>query len=215
MATLTDIPYNYNVPATPDDPADDQPQMLINTQGIGLWTDRDHITFKEQNAGLHRLVRFPTTLDPAAIPPGPVNPPVSPPALFTQTVNSLPQLFWFSGDNSQTISQYVSGSTNASNGSTFLFGSNIIKWGISTIPTPGNTHKTGTVTFATEGVNSFPNKCFVVVGCLGVINSTVLDSGVSFSIRSYDQDKFVWVRNAPSNAIGLEYASFTWFAIGN
>lgn len=52
------LDYNTNVPNGPNDPGDDQPQMLTNTQSINTWTNVDHVGYNVINAGIHRQVRM-------------------------------------------------------------------------------------------------------------------------------------------------------------
>lgn len=55
MANFT---YNDGVPATNNNPTDDQPEMLLNTIAIQDLIDVDHITFNENDGGTHRQVTF-------------------------------------------------------------------------------------------------------------------------------------------------------------
>jgi hypothetical protein len=48
--------YNINVPNGPNDPADDQPQMLTNTVSISNLIAVDHIGFNVPEGGLHKQV---------------------------------------------------------------------------------------------------------------------------------------------------------------
>ena len=51
-------PYTTTVPNAPDDPADDQPLMQINTGSLGLWSDVDHIGFNQDKGGVHNIIHL-------------------------------------------------------------------------------------------------------------------------------------------------------------
>lgn len=204
--TLT---YNNNVPAGPDDPADDQPQMLVNTQSINSILDVDHFTFVEPNSGFHRQVTFPQNFTPSV--------PTSPPVLFTALdPNNLPQLFWYSGGATKTTDQYKNGLSNASFSSTFAFGGIIIKTGVITLTLSdqARAHATEAETFAALGVSAFPNKCLTMTATLNTTTSGTTVTDATLFLRTYDQTGFTWVRNVQIPAIGPTFASFNWIAIG-
>ncbi len=56
------LPANYHytttVPDAPNDPADDQPLMQINTASIGLWADVDHIGYNQGQGGVHNVIHL-------------------------------------------------------------------------------------------------------------------------------------------------------------
>lgn len=142
--------YNTGVPAAPNNPSNDQPQMLINTQAINAILGVDHVTFNNAAGGEHKQVTFEANNIPT--------PPVTPPVLFTNTVAGLAQLFFYSGDAAHSSSQYVTGS----NGSVVLLGGLIMKWAVVS---------TGSVqNLTTLGVANFPNNAFGGVSS-GIIGS--------------------------------------------
>lgn len=134
-------PININIPATNNDPADDQPLIRINFSNINSYLNIDHINPAAVGAGTHKQVTFYSNNVPT--------PPVSPPVLFTDTVAGLPQLKFYSGDSSHSSSQYVA----STSGSTFLLGGIILKWG-----TTANLASGSVVGFP----SAFPNNCYVV-----------------------------------------------------
>lgn len=136
------IPYTTNIPFANNDPSVDQPNMKINTNSIDQILNVDHVSFNTAGGGRHEQVTFDSNNVPAI--------PTSPPVLFTNTVAGLPQLFFYSGpDAAHTSAQYVA----ALNGSTFLLGGIIMKWG-KVIGAANNT--------AVVFVSAFPNACFSV-----------------------------------------------------
>lgn len=117
---MTSISYNLGIPDGPHNPSADQPNMKVNNDNIDQFVAVDHIGFNSgmgETSGRHKQVTFDVN-NVAAVPP-------PKPTLFTNLVNSLPQLFFYSGDAAHSSTQYVS----AANGSTFALGGIIIKWG--------------------------------------------------------------------------------------
>lgn len=141
---MANYPFNSSIPAAANNPSDDQPDMLINNQSTESLLGEDHISFNENNGGYHTAIHFDQTT--SYVP----TPPVSPPQLFTNTVAGLPQLFYYSGDSTHSSTQYVA----SGNGSTFLLGGIIIKWGQFTASNAGPTN----VSFT----SAFPNNCYSV-----------------------------------------------------
>lgn len=60
------ISYNLGVPAANNNPSNDQPDMLVNTQSISdIWAV-DHVTFSGNPAGTHAQVTFSSKNTPGA-----------------------------------------------------------------------------------------------------------------------------------------------------
>lgn len=117
--------YDPTLPNPPNDPGDDVTQMQVNSASISQIISVDHVGFNAvSGGGFHNKVTFNANNVPV--------PPVSPPVLFTDTVAGLPQLKYYSGDAAHSSDQYYL-NQNAGNafaqGSTFLFGGIILKWG--------------------------------------------------------------------------------------
>ncbi len=134
--------YSTTIPATNNDPADDQPQIQTNFASISGLISTDHVGFNVSGGGQHEQVTFNANNVPS--------PPVSPPVLFTNTVAAIPQLFFYSGDSAHSSSQYVA----SGNGSTFALGGIIFKWG-----NTGVVSDNSNVSFA----SAFPNNCYAVL----------------------------------------------------
>jgi hypothetical protein len=154
---MSTFSYSTTIPAANNDPADDQPQMQTNFASISGLINVDHVGFNVIGGGEHEQVTFNANNVPAV--------PTSPPILFTNTVGAVPQLFFYSGSATTSSSQYVV----AANGSTFLLGGIILKWGTLAAVANG-----ATVTFPVP----FPNACF---GAFPTINigSTVSPVGTN------------------------------------
>lgn len=58
--------YNNGVPAGPNDPSVDQPDMLTNTQSIENIINVDHVTFNNTAGGKHKQVTFASKNTPVA-----------------------------------------------------------------------------------------------------------------------------------------------------
>jgi|SRR5579872_2653980 len=114
---MTNFTYTSPLPVATNDPSVDQPNMTVNnTSNAGIW-EVDHVGFNENNGGTHLQVSFSSNNVPTV--------PTTFPTAFTNTVGSLPQLFFYSGDATQSSGQY----STASNFSTFLLGGMILKGG--------------------------------------------------------------------------------------
>jgi len=139
------FPFDTTVPAAGHDPSVDRPVMQTNNLSTSNLIAVDHVTFGSANSGKHNRVTFNSNNVPAGFP-------VTPPVLFTDTVAGLAQLKFYSGDAAHSSNQYVA----SGNGSTFLLGGIILKWGVGNWV--GN-NATVTVSFAV----AFPNGTFGVV----------------------------------------------------
>jgi hypothetical protein len=53
------IPYNLNIPASGNNPSNDQPDMQTNTNSINTLVAIDHYTFSDNPAGTHKQITFP------------------------------------------------------------------------------------------------------------------------------------------------------------
>lgn len=158
------------IPASGNNPSVDQPNMQTNNASTSALIGTDHITFNAANGGQHKQITF--NQDASYVP----TPPVSPPVLFTNTVAGSPQLFYYSGDAAHSSNQYT---VSQSNGSTFLLGGMILKWGQVAFSGVGTSV---TITFT----NAFPNNLFVVssipFGGSGAILRTSSQSVTGFTI---------------------------------
>jgi hypothetical protein len=151
------IPYNLNIPAAANNPSTDQPNMQTNTNNIATYVAVDHVAFNTTGSGQHNQVTFAANNVPSV--------PTSPPVLFTNTVGSTPQLFFYSGASTTSSQVYH----NASTGSTYLLGGIILKWGLINPATNGTTY-----TFD----HPFPNSCYNVQVTINIA-STVVPVGVN------------------------------------
>jgi hypothetical protein len=141
--TITVYPYNLNIPNAPDDPADDQPSMQVNTNSIGGLIAVDHIGFGAANNGAHNQVSFAAN-QPAPGLRGCVG------NFFSNLSAGKSVPFW---QNATAISPVVLGSLAnptvfAVNGLASL-GGIIFQWGLTTVTKNALTTITFPITFAT------------------------------------------------------------------
>lgn len=145
------IPYNLNIPFATHNPSVDQPGMEQNNNSIATFVAIDHVGFNTAGGGEHAQVSFYGNNIPA-LPTTTVSG-NNQGILFTNTVNAgtVNQLFYYAGTAAQSSNQYTAA---ANQGSTFLLGGMIAKWGIANTNNPAVT---------TTFLNAFPNACFIVL----------------------------------------------------
>ncbi len=140
--------FNNAIPFATHDPSADQPIMLANNIASDGIIAVDHRGYNVNNGGQHTSIHF--NQDASYVPA----PPVSPPQLFTETLDGKIALKYYSGDLANTSDQYVVSGTS---GSTMLLGGIIIKW----FPVVfGGVAVSQTETFVAHGVNDFPKAAF-------------------------------------------------------
>lgn len=185
------ISYNLGIPNAPNNPSTDQPNMKTNNDNIALYVAVDHVAFGSPGSGQHSQVTFfqdnvpslPTPNDPSGNKKG---------ILFTNTVGAgtVNQLFYYAGTAAQSSTQYVA----SANGSTFLLGGIILKWG-----------SAGTIGIPLSFPVAFPNNCFVVQ----VIGTSALYTG-GFVVTAVSSTAFTVQRTSGVGSTGYYY-----LAIGN
>lgn len=143
MDTFT---FDTTQPATGTAPSQSQPIMQTNNLSTYNMLAVDHITFNNTSGGQHKQITFNSNNVPSV--------PTSHPTLFTNIANGISQLFFYSGSAQQSSNQYYFDSGPNNEGSTFLLGGIIMKWGTVTLSTPFQT-----INFQVQ----FPNHCFVVL----------------------------------------------------
>jgi len=194
---MTLFQYDTTVPATNDNPSADQPDMLVNTQSTNGILGVDHITFNLNNGGQHKAITF--NQDASYVP---VAFPVNPPQLFTNTVDgvgnalpgAVPELFFYSGSNAQSNTQYVSRPV----GSVLLPGGIIMKWGAVAGVTDGT---------AISFVNAFPNNVFSLQVSGGTSSSP--QPTINFSQSTLTTSGFT------AKITGTQPVNLYYIAIGN
>jgi len=144
---MSSYTFDPTIPAASHNPSVDQPNMQLNNASIDSILGVDHITFNTNGGGYHQQVTFNSDNVPAV--------PTLPPVLFTNTINGLSQLFYYSGDATHSSGQYQQNT----NGSTFLLGGIILKWGM--IENVGSPYSV-TYSALSPSLTAFPTNCFGV-----------------------------------------------------
>ncbi len=160
---MNNFPFNSNIPASTNSPSSDQPLMLQNNVSTAAILGTDHVSFGIDWGGSHKQTTFTSNNVPTV--------PTTFPVLFTNTQDGagnilpggIPELFIYSGDSTQSNTQYVV----LSSGSIVTFAGIIIKWG-SFIP--------GASPFPITFVPAFPNACFSVTVTPSASSSTATAS---------------------------------------
>lgn len=208
--------YNFNVPNTPNDPSDDQPQMLINTVSIGNLIAVDHVGFSTVNGGYHTVIHqgnAPGNTDPASI----TN--IGQLYVKTVTLNSImdQQLFFESGQG--VVTQLTSGiaTSPGTNGYVFLPGGILLQWGFKNGP-HGGAHTftngdSGSITFPL----AFPTNVFTINANLNFNSTTAgVPASSSGEVVSFDTSSITTTgANFFIAGSGATYTRFFWIAIGN
>jgi hypothetical protein len=146
---MNNFTFDTLIPASGNNPSNDQPRMQINNVSTAALIAFDHIGFNVNNGGQHKQITF--NIDVPGYPYTPILP-ASPPVLFAMNdAFATPQLYWYSGADVKSSLQY----TAATNGSTFAFGGIIFKWITYTLAA-----NIDVVTFAGLGLANFPNTAF-------------------------------------------------------
>jgi hypothetical protein len=193
--------YNFNVPNAPNDPSDDQPQMLINTVSIGNLIAVDHVGFNNANGGYHTVIHqgnAPSNMDPGKIAD------IGQLYVKTITFNSVmdQQLFFESGNG--IISQLTTGITPlvAANGYSYIAGGVIVQWG----QTTANNNPLGRVVLFSAANINFPNNIFFISA------SPTAGGGVGTFYVTGNVSKTGFTLFTTGFSTGTP---FSWFAIGN
>lgn len=216
---MTNFAYAQGIPATNDNPSDDQPPMLINNDNNFLIWNVDHIGFNLANGGYHTILHQPFQTIAAQAAWNPVVTSLVPAAIQTTALAGVNQLFCmnytpaYAGAPTDTqlfamtgaagISQ-LTGNRALANGGWQWIGGTLLIWGTHSIV--GGL----TVTFTSVSASTipFPNACFVVLTTIfGTANSTF-----AVEITATTATSFTW---KPMGAIPAGVTDFSWVAIGN
>lgn len=192
---MTSYTYTTGIPNPTDTPAQDVSNLQVNTNSAAsIWTT-DHVGFNSQgptktgSGGQHLQVSFNGNNVPAF--------PATFPTLYVNTQdgnghslpNNVAELFFVSGASSISQSQYLT----QSNGSTFLFGGIIIKWGSNAVTNSSQNFPI-----------AFPNNAFAML-----VTST--DSALSspLKVTALSSSSYTVTRSGSGNT------GYYYIAIGN
>jgi hypothetical protein len=192
---MTQYTYIRDIPNGPNDPADDQPNMKINTNSTDSIFAEDHYSFNVPDGGFHKQVRMDSLLaQPTPLPTdggtlyvkdsetaGGVlrgqlffaSDNVMAAANEFQITRTIPSQFGFFGTNgSYTVGPFPIAPATANGGWTFLPGGLIMMYGIYQ-NTIGGLGTSGSVSFPF----SFPNTLFNVQISIGAAAASTLNLG--------------------------------------
>ncbi len=191
--------YN-DTPLPTETPAQSQPLMRQNFQQIATSYNTDHIPLTSvATVGFsNKLTLVDQSTNPSGLPGGVAGSDV----LYANTVGSLIELFLqrqAGGPVQLTSGIPISGG----NGSTFLPGGIILKWGAKQ---PGQTGSSFPISFTTLGIGNFPNSMF---GAIASSNNSARD----FFTGAYAPTGFT-VQLLAGGPLGAP-DNFFWIALGN
>ncbi len=216
------ISYNNNVPAGPNNPSVDQPQMLLNTQAIKAIMEVDHAGFNTAGtdpSGYHEIIHQieQGTWD-AVTRTGAPSATTGFNEVFTlldtpDAAGAVQDTQLFTVTSNGFISQ-LTGRLDADEGYVWS-GGILFQWGFVSDPT-GAPQRTNTVLFkeATKrpGCPPFPKKCFIVIPGLTILSPTPAASvSTNISVNDVSNTKFTYVINTSTSGT---FTGFYWIAIG-
>lgn len=204
---MTFISYNPNIPFATNNPSDDQPKMLTNTNSVNTWVTIDHHGFEDPLGGYHNIIHQDSQLvDPVAIPL--INQTYTK-TITPDTTGGLADTQLFIRSALGNISQLTGNFSNVQ-GYQWI-GGVLLMWGKdNTVITSG---LNGTTLFKDRtGANStipFANNCFIVI----TSPTTILNpsSQLTVAVKTVSKTAFTWLAVTNSSA----YNGFYWIAIGN
>lgn len=215
---MSSIPYNRDIPNTPNKPSVDQPKMKTNTNSTDSILAIDHVSFNTALSGYHKIIHQDTSstgrtwnvvtrvFSPviASIPN--VNQIVAAkytPAYVGATADT--QLFNITGQGG--ISQLTG--NNASTDGWAWSGGILYQWGVIN---PASLNTSGIVTFTarTSGI-PFPNSIFTVLLTPFYSAAGTITSQTTCALRAISTTAFTWILNTSSTGT---IPKIYWLAIG-
>jgi len=209
---MTFYDYNQNIPFATNNPSDDQPEMLVNTNSIFSIIAKDHHGFEDNLGGYHNIIhQNPQLIDPAAIPS--INQ-IYVKNYTPDTTGGVADTQLFTRTGNGGISQ-LTGNSSQAEGYQWL-GGVLIQWGFKTFSGVGD--NAGTITFKNRvaGAIPFPNNLFNVTAQVFYITTPpVATNSANIFIdkdATFTRLQFKWAVNSTSHG---NIRGFFWQAIGN
>lgn len=218
------LTYNIDIPATPNNPSNDQPKMKINTNSISNWVKVDHFGFGDNNGGYHTIIHQNAGVSSVRSRSGQGNTFTN----FPLTIANVNQFFTanYTADatnataDTQLFSKTGGGGVNQMTGSFpaiegyVWLGGVMMQWGsVNFTGGPSFAKQQGNVVFKDRDgpkfCPPFPNNIFVVLLTLHSQNGDTSNSQ-SLSYFDIDRTHFRWNYTGSS-----AYDRFNWVAIGN
>lgn len=207
------LTYTRDIPATPNNPSNDQPPMRINNNSIDSILLLDHFGFNDNLGGYHDIIHQPNqATDPVNITvPVPINQ-IYPKSYTPDTTGGVADTELFTRTSLGDISQltgYLKGAANEADGWQWL-GGILIQWG--TVLFTGSGQQQHTVTFKDRvtGAIPFPNFLYVVNTTLHPSGGSSTGNTQNVSVFTLNKLSFIWNYTGSS-----AYDKFYWIAIGS
>ncbi len=193
-------PYTYdpNIPSAGHAPKDDQPAMKTNATSIQDLIEVDHIGFDNNQGGAHNQCQISSQSSiNGAIPSGLLGNGFE--TLYSSNTNTQGELWFVRGATPTGIQLTgpgtpIVGSSNLSNGKTFLPGGVLLQWGSFT---PGSATSTYNVSFPTAFPNFVYNVNFIGASANTgfYLNGAPTESGFSAKTLSGNtsQSSIFWI----------------------
>lgn len=213
------LTFTNTIPATNNNPSNDQPGMLVNNASTNTWVAIDHYGFGDNNGGLHKWARMPVQL---AVPGGTIagegtiyTKTAGEGSLFytpdatadeyqiTRTIHASKALFGLNTNN------YNGVGANYNGGWTFLPGGLLLQYGTFLPLSPFfNTNSNGLISFPV----SFTATPFqIILTWIGQSGINPTDNpALSYRNGSLSTTQFRWENSEASKL----YDGISWMAIG-
>lgn len=194
---MTNFAYNRNIPASPNNPSNDQPLMQTNTNSTDDILEVNHVSFEANNGGLHTKVQFDANIAAPGLGGG-----VS--ALFPNLLSGLSTPFW---QNSTQLYSLVGTLGAVFNPSGYLRLNNglIIQWAGVSVDSDGNPIQDNSrFVFPL----AYPNGAFIVVP--GAQKASTGAEGLWISNGTLTQTQFR-IRTSASSG---QFTRFFYVSIG-
>lgn len=217
------ISYNNDVPAGPNNPSVDQPQMLLNTQAINSIIAVDHAGFNTAStdpSGYHEIIHQieQGTWD-AITRTGAPSATTGFNEVFAlldtpDSAGAVQDTQLFNVTSNGFISQ-LTGSLAGNDGYVWA-GGLLFQWGFTTTVSTGSFASgvaTGTVVFKNRVADAipFPNNCYIVIPSVFYSGAQPNGAGsVNINDSTISNTSFQWRFNSNSGS----YTGFYWIAIG-
>jgi hypothetical protein len=187
---MPNLLYTTGIPASADNPSDDQPNMQVNNDSNASIWNADHFGFNNNKGGRHQQVTLSVE----------VSPPLVEGDLILYTKNGNGQNVLWAKNATQDQPLFVGTSLGGANGHTSLFGGIVLQYG----SILGSPIANGTViTFPTP----FLSGVFAIT--LGGQTNSTADKTINVKSGSVTLTTFTVITSGSSN-----FDALTWIAIG-
>lgn len=204
------ITYNRDIPDTPNNPSNDQPDMQVNTNSTDDLINVEHYSFNQNEGGKHKYIRMPDDVNPGGV--------TGASELLLYNGLDAVHNFFFVPPNTAVPGGAIQLTRNeapvaANNGYSWMPGGILVQWGRNTAVSGGSFASGaafGTITFAALNI-AFTTSCFTVFTIPFYTVAQPNGAGsVNVDNASLSSTSFNWRFNSNSGS----YTGFYWVAIG-